>query len=73
MPAPAINDTVQQGLRFAYMIEPPFCFRTRDGKVTGCDVELARLLAERLGLRPFHRSRPPSLSCCLAWPRGAGT
>lgn len=41
-------------LRFAYLIEPPFCFRTAEGRVTGCDVELARLLAERLGLGAFE-------------------
>ena len=41
-------------LRFAYLIEPPFCFRTPDGRVTGADVELARLLAQRLNLEPFQ-------------------
>lgn len=29
-------------MRFAYLIEPPFNFRTETGKVVGCDVELAR-------------------------------
>ncbi|HKY94831.1 MAG TPA: transporter substrate-binding domain-containing protein, partial [Kiloniellales bacterium] len=41
-------------LRFAHLIEPPFCFRTPQGRVTGCDVELARLLAQRLDLGPFE-------------------
>lgn len=29
-------------MRFAFLIEPPFNFRTETGEVTGCDVELAR-------------------------------
>ena len=29
-------------MKFAYLIEPPFNFRSDDGEVTGCDVELAR-------------------------------
>jgi len=35
-------------LRFAFLNEPPFCFRGRQGVPTGCDVELARVIAERL-------------------------
>jgi len=31
-------------LVFAYLQEPPFCFRDGDGAVRGCDVELAQLL-----------------------------
>lgn len=29
-------------MRFAYLIEPPFNFRTDAGEVAGCDVDLAR-------------------------------
>jgi len=29
-------------MRFAYLIEPPFNFRTEAGEVAGCDVDLAR-------------------------------
>lgn len=37
-------------LRFAYLIEPPFCYRAADGTVTGHDVEIARTLLPRLGI-----------------------
>lgn len=37
-------------LRFAYLIEPPFCYRTEDGTVTGHDVEIARALLPCLGI-----------------------
>ena len=40
-------------MRFAFLIEPPFCFRTEQGTVTGCDVEVARVLAQRIGAGPF--------------------
>jgi polar amino acid transport system substrate-binding protein len=36
-------------VRFAYLIEPPFCFLTSDGLVTGCDVELVRCLLQNIG------------------------
>jgi polar amino acid transport system substrate-binding protein len=39
------------GVRFAYLIEPPFNFRRDDGIVSGCDVELARHVAEVIGTR----------------------
>jgi polar amino acid transport system substrate-binding protein len=42
-----------QGLRFAFLEEPPFCFRASDGTIAGCDVELARLVAQRIGAEPF--------------------
>ena len=36
-------------MKFAYLIEPPFNYRTDDGKVTGCDVELAQTVLAELG------------------------
>ena len=36
-------------LRFAFLIEPPFCYRTSDGAVTGCDVEVARHVIRQIG------------------------
>ena len=42
--------SLPQTLRFAYLIEPPFCYRTADGTVTGHDVEIARALLPRLGI-----------------------
>ncbi len=40
-------------LRFAYLIEPPFCYRTPEGTVTGCDVEVARAVIASVGGRSF--------------------
>ena len=40
-------------LRFAFLIEPPFCYRAPDGTVTGCDVELARHVLREIGVRSF--------------------
>ena len=37
-------------LTFAYLIEPPFNYREADGSITGCDVELIRVVAEAAGL-----------------------
>ena len=37
-------------MRVAYLIEPPFNYRTESGAVTGCDVEVAREVMKRLGL-----------------------
>ncbi len=39
--------------RFAFLIEPPFCYRAADGDVTGCDVEVARHVALTLGYASF--------------------
>ena len=39
--------------RFAFLIEPPFCYRAADGTVTGCDVEVARHVALALGYASF--------------------
>jgi len=36
-------------VRFAFLIEPPFCYRTESGAVTGCDVELARHVLRAIG------------------------
>jgi polar amino acid transport system substrate-binding protein len=40
-------------LVFAYLQEPPFCFRDSDGAARGCDVELARTLSTMAGSGPF--------------------
>ncbi|PSJ65686.1 transporter substrate-binding domain-containing protein [Kumtagia ephedrae] len=39
-------------MKFAFLQEPPFCFTNAAGAVEGCDVELARVVCDRLG-RPF--------------------
>jgi polar amino acid transport system substrate-binding protein len=39
--------------RFAFLIEPPFCYRASDGSITGCDVELARRVLQEIGVRSF--------------------
>jgi polar amino acid transport system substrate-binding protein len=39
--------------RFAFLIEPPFCYRAADGDATGCDVEVARHVALTLGYASF--------------------
>ena len=36
-------------MKFAYLIEPPFNYRTSDGMVTGCDVELVKAIAKAIG------------------------
>lgn len=41
-------------LVFAYLQEPPFCFRNDDGFVRGCDVELAQILLMLAGGGAFH-------------------
>ena len=41
-------------MKFAYLIEPPFNYRTDDGRVTGCDVDLARWLFEELRIDRFE-------------------
>ena len=41
-------------MKFAYLIEPPFNYREVDGRVTGCDVELARVVFQRLGVKEFE-------------------
>ena len=42
-------------LKFAYLIEPPFNYRDGDSRVTGCDIELVRVVFERLGVNEFER------------------
>ncbi len=39
---------------FAYLIEPPFNHRDPDGRVTGCDVELARTVLDAIGIHDFQ-------------------
>jgi polar amino acid transport system substrate-binding protein len=41
-------------LVFAYLEEPPFCYRDHDDVVRGCDVELGRVLATMAGSAAFH-------------------
>jgi polar amino acid transport system substrate-binding protein len=43
----------RRDFRFAYLIEPPFCYRTADGAVAGCDVEVARYVSQVLGVASF--------------------
>ncbi|MGX9143911.1 transporter substrate-binding domain-containing protein [Mesorhizobium sp. 128a] len=37
-------------MKFAFLEEPPFCFTSASGEVSGCDVELARKVVAMLGL-----------------------
>lgn len=41
-------------MKFAYLIEPPFNHRRDDGSVTGCDVELAKIVFASIGEGPFE-------------------
>ncbi len=41
-------------MKFAYLIEPPFNHKREDGTVTGCDVELARMVFAAVGAGPFE-------------------
>lgn len=47
------SPTPGESLRFAYLIEAPFCWRLPNGEVTGCDVEVARHVARSLGIASF--------------------
>jgi polar amino acid transport system substrate-binding protein len=44
----------RERLVFAYLQEPPFCFRDDDGAVRGCDVELAQALLASAGGKAFR-------------------
>ena len=37
-------------MRFAYIVELPFNLHDKTGRVTGCDIELARIVFHRLGV-----------------------
>lgn len=41
-------------MKFAYLIEPPFNYVDASGRVTGCDVELARHVFSQLGIERFE-------------------
>lgn len=41
-------------MRFAYLIEPPFNYRNECGDVTGCDVELARVILAMIGIHEIE-------------------
>src|SRR5262249_51257303 len=49
-----VGDWRPGGLRSAFLSEPPFCYRTPDDAVTGCDVELARHVARQIGADAFE-------------------
>ena len=40
--------------KFAYLIEPPFSYKNRDGTVTGSDIELARAVLAKVGNGAFE-------------------
>ena len=40
--------------KFAYLIEPPFSYKNRDGTVTGSDVELARAVLAKVAKGAFE-------------------
>jgi polar amino acid transport system substrate-binding protein len=40
----------RQKVAFAHLEEPPFCFRADDGRVIGCDVELAQAILTQIGV-----------------------
>ncbi|MEM8576035.1 MAG: transporter substrate-binding domain-containing protein [Pseudomonadota bacterium] len=41
-------------MKFAYLIEPPFNYVDATGRVTGCDVELARYVCAEIGIADFE-------------------
>ena len=41
-------------MKFAYLIEPPFNYVDATGRVTGCDVELARYVFAEIGIADFE-------------------
>lgn len=41
-------------MKFAYLIEPPFNYVDATGRVTGCDVELARYVFAKIGIADFE-------------------
>ncbi len=43
----------RQKVTFAHLEEPPFCFRAGDGRVIGCDVELAQAILTQIGVAQF--------------------
>jgi polar amino acid transport system substrate-binding protein len=47
-------------MKFAFISEPPFCFISKSGLVTGCDVELARLAFAALGLGELEMTSSPA-------------
>ncbi len=42
------------GVKFGFLIEPPFNYRLADGTVTGCDVELAKAVLANIGESNFQ-------------------
>ncbi|MEM7076389.1 MAG: transporter substrate-binding domain-containing protein, partial [Pseudomonadota bacterium] len=41
-------------MKFAYLIEPPFNYVDASGRVTGCDVELAKYVCAEIGIAGFE-------------------
>ncbi|MEM7076347.1 MAG: transporter substrate-binding domain-containing protein [Pseudomonadota bacterium] len=41
-------------MKFAYLIEPPFNYVDASGRVTGCDVELAKYVFSEIGIAGFE-------------------
>lgn len=41
-------------MKFGFLIEPPFNYRLADGTVTGCDVELAKVILAQVGKNEFE-------------------
>lgn len=41
-------------MKFGFLIEPPFNYRTPEGRVVGCDVDIAREVCDALKLGPFE-------------------
>src|SRR5262249_2499540 len=40
----------EASMKFAFLVEAPFNYRSADGAVTGCDVELARSVLSTVGI-----------------------
>ncbi len=41
-------------MKFAYLIEPPFNYVDENNRVTGCDVELAQTVLEKIGIKQLE-------------------
>lgn len=47
------RDDWRKRVLFAHLEEPPFCFVEPDGAVKGCDVELAQMVCDHIGVADF--------------------
>lgn len=41
-------------MKFAYLIEPLFNYRDENNNVTGCDVDLAKIILQKVGIQEFE-------------------